>query len=104
MENFINSFATSCYRIIFAIRRIDRVSNQAVLFQIDLSPLIQTVTGFYACSATGCEQPIFRFQAMSYMLEEGRNWGGQPRLNLLVHQCHDRKTDRSQQGDPHEID
>lgn len=43
MENLINSFATSCYRVIQNIRRIDRVTNETVLRQMNCSPLIQTV-------------------------------------------------------------
>ena len=41
MENKINSFGTSCYRIMLNIKRIDRVPNATIYRLTDTAPLIQ---------------------------------------------------------------
>ncbi|KAI8507856.1 hypothetical protein Bbelb_140960 [Branchiostoma belcheri] len=43
MENKINSFATSCYRIMLNIKRRDRVTNDSIYNLTQTSPLIQHV-------------------------------------------------------------
>ena len=43
MENKINAFATSCYRIMLNIKRLDRVSNAQVYEMTNTKPLINTV-------------------------------------------------------------
>ena len=43
MENIINSFGTSCYRIMLDIRRIDRVPNATIYSLTETAPLIETV-------------------------------------------------------------
>ncbi|XP_078663489.1 uncharacterized protein LOC144906780 [Branchiostoma floridae x Branchiostoma belcheri] len=43
MENKINSFATSCYRIMLNIKRRDRVTNDGIYNLTKTSPLIQHV-------------------------------------------------------------
>ncbi|XP_035696849.1 uncharacterized protein LOC118430246 [Branchiostoma floridae] len=43
MENKINSFATSCYRIMLSIKRIDRVPNSTIYDMTKTKPLIQHV-------------------------------------------------------------
>lgn len=83
-EDLINSFATPCYRIILNIRRIGRVTNQAVLQQMNRSSLIQTVrtrqlrTLGHWIRAT--QLPISRYAL--YKPERGRNRRGRPCLNF----------------------
>ena len=43
MESKINSFATSCYRILLRIKRLDRVSNDHVYKMTDKASLIEQV-------------------------------------------------------------
>jgi len=43
MENKINAFATSCYRIMLNIKRLDRVSNAQIYEMTSTCPLINTV-------------------------------------------------------------
>ena len=43
MESKINSFATSCYRILLEIKRLDRVSNDRVYEMTKTRPLIEQV-------------------------------------------------------------
>ena len=43
MENKINAFATSCYRIMLNIKRLDRVRNAQIYQMTDTQPLINTV-------------------------------------------------------------
>ena len=43
MENKINSFGTSCYRIMLNIRRIDRVPNATIYSLTESAPLIERV-------------------------------------------------------------
>ena len=43
MEKKINSFATSCYRIMLSIKRTDHVSNARVYEMTNSEPLIKTV-------------------------------------------------------------
>ena len=84
MEDSINSFATSCYRIILNIRRIDRVTNQAVLQQMNRSPLIRTVRSRQLRTLghwiRAIHLPISHYAL--YTPEGGRNRRGRPRLNF----------------------
>ena len=43
MENKINAFATSCYRIMLNVKRADHVTNAKVYQMTDCRPLITTV-------------------------------------------------------------
>ena len=43
MENKINAFATSCYRIMLGIKRIDRVRNTQIHEMTNTQSLINTV-------------------------------------------------------------
>ena len=43
MENKINAFATSCYRIMLNIKRLDCVSNERIYHLTNTQPLINTV-------------------------------------------------------------
>ena len=43
MENKINVFATSCYRIMLNIKRLDRMSNERIYHLTNTQPLINTV-------------------------------------------------------------
>ena len=43
MENKINSFGTSCYRIMLNIKRIDRVPNATIYNRTETAPLIERV-------------------------------------------------------------
>ena len=43
MENKINAFATSCYRVMLNIKRIDHVLNTTVYSMINTLPLIHLV-------------------------------------------------------------
>ena len=43
MQNKINAFATSCYRIMLNIKRLDRVSNARIHEMTNTQPLINTV-------------------------------------------------------------
>ena len=43
MENKINAFATSCYRIMLNIKRVDRVSNAKIYALTNMEPLINLV-------------------------------------------------------------
>ena len=43
MENRINSFATSCYRIMLNIKRLDRVPNDRIYEMTESKPLIEQV-------------------------------------------------------------
>ena len=97
-EESINSFATSCYRIILNNRRFDRATNQTVLQQMNRSPLVQAVrirqlrTLGHRNRAT--QLPISRYAL--YTPERGRNTRARPRLNLRhpqlppQHRCHHR--------------
>ena len=40
MANQINSFATSCYRIMLSIRKLDKVPNSTVLERVNEPPLL----------------------------------------------------------------
>ena len=84
LENLINSFATSCFRILLNIRRIDRITNQEVLRRMNHHPLAQIVkkrqlrTLGHWIRAT--HLPISRYAL--YLPEGGRNRRGRPRLNF----------------------
>ena len=41
MENKINSFGTSCYRIMLNIKRIDRVPNATIYSLTETAPLVE---------------------------------------------------------------
>ena len=56
MENKINSFGTSCYRIMLDIRRIDRVPNATIYSLTETAPLIETVS--VAASAPVAERSV----------------------------------------------
>ena len=43
MENEINAYGTSCYRIMLGIKRIDRVTNAAIYDLAQASPLVEKV-------------------------------------------------------------
>ena len=43
MEGKINAFATSCYRIMLNIKRVDRIPNTAVYNMTDTTPLIRRI-------------------------------------------------------------
>ena len=43
MENKINAFATSCYRIMLNIKQLDCMSNEKIYHMTDTHPLINTV-------------------------------------------------------------
>ena len=43
MENEINAFATSCYRIMLGVRRIDHVPNTSIYATTNTEPLIHCV-------------------------------------------------------------
>ena len=85
MEDLINSFATSCYRIILNIQRIDRVTNQTILQQMNRCPPTRMVRSRQLCKLgqwiRATHLPISR-NAL-YTLKGGRNRRGlRPRLNF----------------------
>ena len=43
LENRLNAVATSCYRELLGIRRLDRVPNDDILALVERHPLINTV-------------------------------------------------------------
>ena len=49
MTNKINSFATSCYRIMLNIKCTDRVSNDEVYSKVDTGPLVSIVIQRQLC-------------------------------------------------------
>jgi hypothetical protein len=43
LEKSLNSFATSCYRIILNIKRLDKISNNTIYENVKQEPLVQTI-------------------------------------------------------------
>ena len=43
MEDKINSFATSCFRVMLGVKRVDRVPNSEIYNRTNAKPLIQKV-------------------------------------------------------------
>jgi hypothetical protein len=43
LEKSLNSFATSCYRIILNIKRLDKISNNRIYETVKQEPLVQTI-------------------------------------------------------------
>jgi hypothetical protein len=43
LEKSLNSFATSCYRIILNIKRLDKISNNRIYEMVKQEPLVQTI-------------------------------------------------------------
>jgi hypothetical protein len=43
LESTLNSFATSCYRIMLGIKRLDKISNSTIYETVKQEPLVQTL-------------------------------------------------------------
>ena len=81
MESKINSFATSCYRVLLGISRLDRVPNEDILATVGRRPLIISVRrrqlGWLGHVLRRDEKEPAKIFAL-YTLEHGKAKQGQP--------------------------
>jgi hypothetical protein len=86
MENKINAFATSCYRIMLSIKRLDCVSNARIYEMTNTHPLINTVRqrqlGFLGHILRMPEEEPCRRYAL-YVPTHGKRRPGRQRISYL---------------------
>ena len=87
MENKINAFATSCYRVMLNIKRIDLVLNTTVYFMTNTVPLIHLVRHRQLkflghILRMSKEEPARRYAL--YIPTIGKRRPGRPRTSYLL--------------------
>ena len=88
MENKINAFATSCYRIMLNIRRIDHIPNTSIYAMTNTEPLIHLVR-LRQLRFLGHilrlpeEEPAKRYAL--YIPTHGKRKPGRPRTSYLTY-------------------